>query len=130
MYYLLEQLPIEIILDQRRVSLSGAICRGQGVERQIAIYQLANKYIKSHGWFVRTGIILPKYNLPDAQSLLEAPPSISTWKTTVKNAVESCWAMKLYNQAISKTSMRYINLEIDKFFQPHHLSSTVDHNHT
>ena len=47
-YYLLGQLPIEVILDQQRLNLFEAMCRGQGVERQIAIGQLANKDIKSH----------------------------------------------------------------------------------
>ena len=87
-YYLLGQLPIEAILDQRRLNLFGAICRRQGVEGQLAIYQLANKDKKSHNWFVRTGITLAKYALPDAHSLLEDPPSKSAWMSTVKKAVK------------------------------------------
>ena len=129
-YYLLEQLPIEAILDQRRLNLFGAIYRGQGVERKIAKYQLANKDIKSHRWFVRTGITLAKYILPDTHSLLEDPPSKGAWRSTVKKAVENYWATKFYYQATSKSSMRYINWETDKFFQAHHLWSSVDHKHT
>ena len=72
--------------DSRPTSDPGAICRGQGVERQIAIHQLANKDIKSHSWFVRTGITLAKYALPDAHSLSEDPSSKSAWRNTCQNS--------------------------------------------
>ena len=128
-YYFLGQLPIDAVLDQRRLNLFGSICRGDAIEHEIAVHQLANKDINSNSWFIRTAVVLAKYSLGDAHSLLEKPPSKEIWKKMVKEAIESYWANKLCRQAATKSSLRYINWDPVNFFRPHHIWSSLECNH-
>jgi hypothetical protein len=127
-FLLIGQLPIEGVLDKRRLTTFGAIINGDCIEKDIARRQLAVKDNKSSSWFIKVSDDLSKYGLPDAHTLLNDPPKKTTWKTNVDNAVDAYWFAKLKEGAKEKSSLKYANWDHGDHLRPHHVWSTVNLN--
>ncbi len=105
-------LPIEAEIDWRvLILLRNAIADQQGVERQIAIRQLAMKGEDSRSWFIYSNKTLAKYNLPDAHCLLDNTPKKVTWKRMVNMAIKDHWELKALQEAAALKSVRFMSSE-------------------
>ena len=60
-----------------------------GIEKEIAMCQLAVKSSFEVSWFNRIKELLNKYNLPLPSELFEKIPTKKKWKQMVNNAVHS-----------------------------------------
>jgi hypothetical protein len=99
-------LPIEAVIDQKVLSLYTNMCRLEDSrERCILQRQLAVKDMSSCSFTTRVKVVLHKYGLPSAFSVLHDPPNKPRWKRLVKQAITSYWNVELRKEASHKTSL-------------------------
>ena len=79
---LLGILPVESVLHKNMLNLFGRWIRTDGIEKEIAVRQLAMKSSTKLSWFNKNKELLKKYNLPSPSQLLENVPT----KTDGKNS--------------------------------------------
>ena len=83
-YLLIGAIPVEAILDIRKLcTFASAMRREDSLESSILERKLALKSLESHSWATSIRLMLNKYDLPSAYSLLNAPPTKKQWKHTV-----------------------------------------------
>ena len=86
--------------------------RGDSIEKAIITRQLAMKdHMNSKSWITQVHLLLHKYNLPTAHSLLNRTPKKHRWKNVVKSAVEGHWCKMLKQEASVKPSLKCLDLE-------------------
>ena len=108
-YLLLGTLPVEALLDLRRLSLIGAICRSRNqCLRDLASRQLAMRSART-SWFPRVESILEKYELPSIDELMDLEPDKERWKARCKDAVNSFWYQYFISEMKTKSSLQYLN---------------------
>ena len=109
MYLLLGTLPVEALLDLRRLSLIGAICRSRNqCLRDLAVRQLAMRSART-SWFPRVESILEKYELPSFDELMDLEPDKERWKVRCKDVVTSFWYQYFISEMSTKSSLQYLN---------------------
>lgn len=128
-YAIIGAKPVEFILDQAILTLFGSILRDEdSIEYRLAVRQLAMKSLTATSWFSNVRRILMKYDLPSAYDLLENPLSKSSWKTLtndkIKTHIKSTWL----EDAKSKSSLKYLNIESCEVGKAHILWATVPPN--
>ena len=128
-YILLGTVPMEAYYHLAVLSLLGRILRADNCFiTELAIRQTAIHELNSKSWFIRASKTLSTYNLPPIHILAQNPPSKECWRDTCKNAVFSFWKDELTSQAIGKTTL--INLSMDvKIGTPHPLWQDVNDAH-
>ncbi|VDI05822.1 Hypothetical predicted protein [Mytilus galloprovincialis] len=110
-YLLLGQLPIIALLHKKILITFGTIARSDSVENDLAKRQLSTKGKNSKSWFIRADKILKQYNLPCASEVLLKPETKYKWKMKVKKCIDNFWSEKLFTEAKSKPSLRYLNIK-------------------
>ena len=65
--------------------------------------------MESDGW---TSNVLAKYDIPSAFNLLQDPPKKRDWKRTVRTAVADEWTKILQEEALEKSSLEFLNVEM------------------
>ncbi|CAG2202476.1 unnamed protein product [Mytilus edulis] len=105
------QLPIIALLHKKILITFGTIARSDSVENDLAKRQLSTKGKNSKSWFIRADKILKQYNLPCASEVLLKPETKYKWKMKVKKCVDNFWSEKLFTEAKSKPSLRYLNIK-------------------
>ena len=75
-------------------------------ERQIHV-----KDGKSKSWFVYVNKVLEQYGLPSTVDLLDAGYAKAQWKSLYEQAVNEYWSDKILEEAVGKTSMRFMNVQ-------------------
>ena len=93
-YILSGELPIEADLDKKYLTQLMNILRSNGIEKQLAIRQLAIKDNNSKSWFIYVAKILKKYDLPSIYVAMEKPMSKIQWKAKLKKSVNTLWEKK------------------------------------
>ena len=125
-YILLGALPIEHIINKKRLGMLGCILRKEdSKEHSIAYRQLATKSIHDKSWFQQTEKLLHKYKLPSAHTLLQNMPPKVIWKAAVAKAVEDYASTTLKQECKIRSSMKYLNYDCFEVGKPHPLWSTV-----
>jgi hypothetical protein len=123
---LIGAIPIEGQLDTRILTFFNRILlQPQSLEYDLVRRQLAIKDLQSHSWVTTVRIILAKYNLPSAYTLLQQNRRKTQWKRQVKAAVVYYWNSKLKEAAQSKKTMKYINLPACSVEYPHFIYTGI-----
>ena len=83
-------LPLECVIHKNMLNLFGRWIASEGIEKDIAVRQLATKTVSEQSWFNEVKYLLELYDLPLPSQLLEEVPSKSKWKKE--------WSIRLYTQ--------------------------------
>lgn len=128
-YGLLGARSIKATVEQQTLTHFGNILRSEGsVEWDLANRQLAIKDDKSKSWFVHIKHLLNKYNLPSAYELLNDPPKKAEWKAEVTDAISRFHDEESRNEALTKSSLKYLNTNILSTGVAHHVWDTLSGN--
>jgi hypothetical protein len=93
--------------------------------------QMALKEPSSKSWFVYADGICDQYGLPSLHQLCVTPPDKSAWKRLVTSTVLGYWHAELLNDAQTKSTLQFVNLNITPpFSRPHAVWDGVDSNVT
>ena len=109
-YILLCIEPIELHIDKKILTLFGQFIRDKETleysiaERQIAIYS-----VNDRSWFSKLKTILFKYNLPQANTLLENSPTKQLWKKLVDEKTKTYWENHFTKEKENKSSLRLLS---------------------
>ena len=110
-YMLSGQIPVEWEIHKRTLGALGGILRSDSVERRLAERQIHVKDGKSKSWFVYVNKVLEQYGLPSTVDLLDAGYAKAQWKSLYEQAVNEYWSDKILEEAMGKTSMRFMNVQ-------------------
>ena len=110
-YMLSGQIPVEGEIHKRTLGALGGILRSDSVERRLAERQIHVKDGKSKSWFVYVNKVLEQYGLPSTLDLLDAGYAKAQWKSLYEQAVNEYWSDKILEEAMGKTSMRFMNVQ-------------------
>ena len=111
-------LPIEAIMDTRTLTLfrsaidDSTECPPLVYTRKLIAHQITMKDNNSTSWAVHVRKLLAKYSLPPASNLLAKTPSKKMWKDAVKKAVYKHWTSELCEDALTKSTLSNLNLEM------------------
>ena len=125
---LLGILPVESVLDKNMLNLFGRWIRTDGIEKEIAVRQLAMKCSSELSWFNKIKELLKKYNLPAPSQLLENVPTKNRWKKMVNSAINSAVESQWREDIKTKSSLRYINPDSVSVGAAHHVWTSVHDN--
>ena len=87
-------------------------------EHIIALRQLTIRSVGEKSWFIYVQQILWKYNLCSAHMILSNPPGKEEWKRTVKKAIHGHWETKMWEEAQTKKSLKWLSRECFKVGNP------------
>ena len=127
-YLLLGALPVRARIEINQLTLFLMTITGSSLESKIAERQLAMKDLNSKSWFMGVCRKLHKYNLPSAHDLLFNPPPKDVWKNQINTVVQEYWNEELRNDAASKSSLKYLNINACKIGTVHPTWDTVESN--
>ena len=99
MLALLGILPLECVIHKNMLN-PGRWIMTDGIEKDIAVRQLATKSPSELSWFNKIMQLLTLYCLPLPSQLLENVPARNKWKEMVNNAIKSAEETK-WREAIS-----------------------------
>lgn len=110
-YILSGLLPIEAIIDRKILTFFYSICLqdSSSVERRLAIRQLTVKTQDSNSWFIGVKQVLWKYDLVEAEDLLEGHLSYTEWKRQASQAINIHWTNKILHSAAYSKSLKYLS---------------------
>ena len=86
---LLGILPLECVIHKNMLNLFGRWIMADGIEKAIAVRQLATKSPSELRWFNKIKQLLFLYGLPLPSQLLKNVPTRNKWKKMVNNAISS-----------------------------------------
>ncbi len=125
-YILLGTVPMEAYYHLAILSLLGRILRSDNCFiTELAIRQTAVHDLNSNSWFIRAAKTLHFYGLPPIHTLAQNPPSKEQWRDVCKRAVFSHWKEDLTSQAVGKTTLVNLSLEL-RIGVPHPLWQNVN----
>ena len=127
-YLLLGALPIRARIELNQLTLFLMTITGSTIESKIAERQLAMKDLSSKSWFMSVCKTLIKYSLPSAHDLICDPPSKAVWKHQINTSVQEYWNEKLRQDAASKSSLKYLNINACQIGSTHPSWDTVESN--
>ena len=107
------------------LNLFGLWIRTDGIEKEIAVRQLAMKCSSELSWFNKIKELLKKYNLPSPSQLLEIVPTKNRWKKLVNCAINGAVETQWREDIMTKSSLRYINPDSESVGVAHHVWSLV-----
>ena len=125
---LLEILPPECVIHKNMLNLFGRWIMTDGIEKYIAVFQLATKSPSEFSWFKKIKQLLTLYGLPLPSQLLENVPIRNKWKNMVNTAINSVVEAQWREDISSKPSLKYINPESVTVGKAHHIWSSVHNN--
>ena len=128
MLALLGILPLERVIHKNMLNLFGRWIMFEGVEKDIAVRQLATKSEAEVSWFNRIKQLLEMYELPLPSQLLENVPTKIKWKKMVNKAINSVVELQWQEDISSSSTLKYINPESRKVGRAHHVWSSVRNN--
>lgn len=106
------QLPIESEIHKRMLStFRNIVDNKDSVEYKIALRQLSLKSKSSDSWFIQIVKLTELYQLPMPLDLFNNTPEKLTWKKFVNSKIENYWKDRLIDEAKSKSSLRFLNIE-------------------
>jgi exonuclease III len=114
-YLMMGQLPIEAELHLRILTLYGMISRqdDQTAIKQLARRQLATQTNPCNSWFGYVASIAKSYDLyTSIHSALEIKFSKEEWSGLIKKAITDTWFHRLKRDAIQRTSLRYLDINL------------------
>ena len=121
-------LPLECVIHKNMLNLFGRWIMTDGIEKDIAVRQLATKSPSEFSWFNKIKQLLTLYGLPLPSQLLENVPTRNKWKNMVNTAINSVVEAQWREDISSKPSLEYINPESVKVGKAHHIWSSVRNN--
>ena len=121
-------LPLECVIHKNMLNLFGRWITSDGIEKDIAVRQLATKTVSEQSWFNEVKYLLELYDLPLPSQLLEEVPSKSKWKRMVNKAIFSAVEEQWRKEIRSSTTLKYINPDSIKVGRAHHVWSSVRNN--
>ena len=125
-YLLAGVMPITAELEKRTLTTFVRFIRDkESAEFKIINRQVVMKDLSSKSWTVHVRKLLFKFDLPSAFDLLNATPSKDVWKNQVKNAVHKLYLKSLTNEAMSQSSVKYVNLPSCSLTKSHNIWDTV-----
>ena len=106
-------LPIYADLDIRILGLFGAICRLDEEQplKRLAKRQLSIKCRKSKSWFIQAKLIGEPYGI-NLETALILNWSKDSWGNYIKHTIKSYWFKQLMTEAMSKSSLIYVNFDL------------------
>ena len=111
-YLLVGALPVEALIHKKVLCIFGAIMRrDDSLEYQVMERQLGMKSSSSHSWAIYVKKLLHQYNLPQPAELLYNMMGKCEWKKRVKQCVWDSWYKWLKEEALNKSTLKYLNLE-------------------
>ena len=108
---------IKVLLDIRTLTLLRSAIAGNPscppleYVKELITHQLAVKSQGSESWTTHVRKLLEKYKLPPASELLEYTPGKKEWKAAVKRAVHEKWSEDLCAEAMSMSTLQYLNID-------------------
>ena len=99
---LLGILPLQRVIHKSMLNLFWRWFSCEGIEKDIAVRQLATKSDSESSWFNKVKQLLVLYDLPSSSQLLERVPSKFKWKRTL---VEEQWREDIK----SSPSLKYLS---------------------
>ena len=125
MLALLGILPLQRVIHKNILNLFWRWISSEGIEKDIAVRQLATKSDSESSWFNKVKQLLVLYDLPSSSELLERIPSKFKWKRMVNNAINTVVEEQWREAIKSSPSLKYLNPESVKVGSAHHLWSSV-----
>jgi hypothetical protein len=108
LYILSGNLPIEALIDRRRLTMMLPMANNRTlydlIHRQIAV-----KSHTSSSWIIMIQSTLHKYGLPHIIDLIKIKPSKQVWKKEVDKAINSHWERVIEEEAEEKSSTIFLN---------------------
>ena len=128
-YLLAGSLPASAILHKRQLTLFFMICHLQGDPLQAhAEHALLHTESFQKSWFVQVKKICIKYDLPHPLTLLHSAPDMKKMKNLVKLKITEYWQALLAAEAMSLSSLKYMNPTRHSVVRPHYLWTAAGSN--
>ena len=108
LYILSGILPIEAIIDKKRLTLIPTLAKNSTVH-DLMFRQIAVKEITSRSWTVQTQAKLRKYGLDHITDVVRNQLTKDAWKEKVDKAISSHWARKIQQEAAEKSSLKFLS---------------------
>ena len=109
-YLLLGTIPLEGQIHIKMLTFFCSIIRRpNSLEYNVICRQLAIKDLGSNSWVSQIRLILAKYNLPSAYSLVRSKPCKLKWKNQVNTAVSEIWMEELKSKAREMKTLEYLD---------------------
>ena len=106
---LLGILPLQRVIHKSMLNLLWRWFSCEGIEKDIAVRQLATKSDSESSWFSKVKQLLVLYDLPSSSQLLERVPSKLKWKRTVNNAINTVEEEQWREDIKSRPSLKCLN---------------------
>ena len=128
-FFLAGSLPGSAVLHQRQLTIFGMISRLPGsLLHEHAVRMLTVSKPSSMSWFLQIRDICLQYSLPHPLSLLQNPPTKSTFKHLVKSKVLDYWETKLRLKAAPMRSLQFFKPEYMSLSRAHPIWTTSKNN--
>jgi hypothetical protein len=108
MYILLGCLPLEAIIDQRRLTAIVSMMKNP-ILFDVILRQISVKSTSSKSWVMTTEKLLRKYKLPSILDVYGKQPSKGKWKAEIKKKINAHWKERIEGEANSKSSLKFLN---------------------
>ena len=108
LHILLGCLPLEAVIDQRRLTSIVSMLQNP-LLLEIMLRQISVKSRSSKSWVITSEKLLRKYKLPSIIEVYEQQTAKERWKIEVKKKIQSYWKEKIEGDASSKTSLKFLN---------------------
>ena len=104
---------IEGTLDTHVLALFGRIMKGDSpLLYNLSLRQLALKDFTSKSWFIHLVRLCGKYDLPLPHRLVDGSITPQSWNSLVKRTVFSFWFRTMSQDAITKSTLRFISIDL------------------
>lgn len=111
-YLLIGMLPVKAEIHRKILTLfMSLLLRTGSTENDIIRRQLVMKDLQSHSWTTQVRVLLHKYSLPDAFTLLLKPVEITAWKRHLRKTITNYWLRHLREEASTMSSLTFLNLQ-------------------
>ena len=123
-------IPVEAHLDALTLGMYvRVLLQNTAKEKDIVHRQLALKNMESASWTQKIRKLLHKYDLPSAYDILMKTPPAKEWRRRVKKAIYGYWIEKIKEDAHSRKTLKYLNIDIYRVGRLHDVWGNVGINH-
>ena len=123
-------IPVEAHLDALTLGMYvRVLLQNTAKEKDIVHRQLALKNLESASWTQKIRKLLHKYDLPSAYDILMKTPPAREWRRRVKKAIYGYWIKKIKEDARSRKTLKYLNIDIYRVGRLHDVWGNVGINH-
>ena len=120
-FFLGGSLPLTALLHIRQLSILSMISRlgPSNILHKIGTFALLNSKPSSRSWFLHVRNICSQYSLPDPLTVLNSPPTKSSYKSLVKSKITDFYEVRLRLEASNLPSLAFFRPQFYSLRKPH-----------